>query len=58
MGDLLSYEGLWKALVEGSAAAARVLFLLAPNSTLNPKDLEEAPNLSVRHGHKEDADRG
>ena len=31
LGDLISLEGLTQAIVEGSAAAARLLFLVAPN---------------------------
>jgi hypothetical protein len=53
IGDLLSLEGLAKAIVEAAAAAAKVLWLVNPNGTTNPKDLE-APNNAVRPGNKED----
>ncbi len=54
IGDLRSVEGLNKAILEGSAAAARVLFLLNPNSTMKIRTLENAPNLAIRSGHKDD----
>lgn len=46
-GDLKSLEGLTKAIVEGSAAAARVLFGLRPNATTRGKTLSEAPNGAI-----------
>jgi hypothetical protein len=54
IGDILSLEGLSESLVSAAAAAARVLFLVAPNSSTDEKDLREAPNLAVRSGHKDD----
>lgn len=54
IGDLRSVEGLNKAILEGSAAAARVLFLLNPNSTMKIRTLENAPNLAIRSGNKDD----
>lgn len=53
-GDLKSLEELTKAIVQGSAAAARVLFLLAPNGVTKAKDLDSAPNGAVRTGSAED----
>lgn len=44
LGDLISLEGLTQAIVEGSAAAARLLFLVAPNGTTRIKDCALAPN--------------
>lgn len=41
IGDLKSLEGLQQAIVEGAAAAAKVLFLVNPNGTTNMKDLAE-----------------
>jgi len=41
LGDLISLEGLTKAIVQGSAAAAKVLFLINPNGTTRKKDLAE-----------------
>lgn len=54
LGDLMSLEGLTKALVEGSAAAARILILVHPNGTTNAKVLEQAPNGAIREGTMED----
>ena len=44
LGDLISLEGLSKAIVEGSAIAAKTLFLINPNSGIRPKDLAETAN--------------
>jgi hypothetical protein len=44
LGDLVSLEGLSQAVLEGSVAAAKILFLVAPNGTTNIKKLSEARN--------------
>lgn len=54
LGDLISLENLSKAIVEGSAAAAKVLFLVNPNGTTRMKDIAEAPNTAVRAGNAAD----
>ncbi|MDX2086043.1 MAG: portal protein [Candidatus Melainabacteria bacterium] len=54
LGDLKSLEGLSRAIVEGAAAAAKVLFLVNPNGTTRAKTLAEAPNGAIREGNKED----
>ncbi len=36
-GDLLALESLYQAVLEGSAAAAKVLFLVNPNGTTRPR---------------------
>lgn len=54
LGDLQSLEQLTKAVVQGSAAAAKVLFLVNPNGTTNPKQVAEAPNGAVRTGNAAD----
>lgn len=54
LGDLKSLEGLSKAIVDGSAAAARVLLLVNPNGTTRLKDVKEAPNGAVRAGNATD----
>jgi hypothetical protein len=54
LGDLKSLEGLQKAIVQGSAAAAKVLFLVRPNSTTSIKVLAESESGDVRSGHKDD----
>lgn len=54
MGDLVSLEGLAKSIVEASAAMARLLFLVDPSSTINPDDLNRAPNGSFRQGRADE----
>lgn len=54
MGDLVSLEGLAKSIVQGSAAMARLLFLVDPSSSLNPDDLNSAPNGAFRQGRADD----
>lgn len=44
IGDLRSLEALSKAIVEGSAAAAKILFLTNPNGVTDSQDLAEAEN--------------
>jgi len=53
-GDLQSLEGLSQAIVEGSAAAARVLFLLAPNGFTQERDLATKPNCGFAIGNRDD----
>ena len=53
-GDLNTLEALRKAIVEGAAAAARVLYMLKPNATTNKKRLAEASNGSVIEGNVDD----
>ena len=50
LGDLLSLEALSQAIVEGSAAAAKVLFLNNPNGTTRTKKVAEAANGSFVDG--------
>jgi hypothetical protein len=54
LGDLNSLEVLTKAVTEGAAAAAKVIFLVRPNGTTNPKVIAQAPNLAVRTGDAND----
>ena len=54
IGDLKSLEALSQAIVEGSAAAAKVLFLVNPNGTTNMKVVQDAPNTAVRAGKADD----
>lgn len=54
LGDLDSLEGLSETLVEGSAAAARVVFLVKPNGTTQLKVIEKARTGDVRSGNAED----
>jgi len=54
VGDLRSLEGLSQALVEGSAAAAKVVFLVSPSSTTKPKTIADAGNGAIVQGRPED----
>lgn len=54
MGDLKSLEGLSQALLEGSAAAARVVFLVKPNGTTRAKNLATTPNGGFTDGNADD----
>lgn len=54
MGDLMSLEGLSQALVEGSAASARVLILVNPNGMTNQNDVATANNGDVITGRADD----
>ena len=54
IGDLKSLEGLSKALVEGSAAAAKVVFTVSPSSTTKPSTLAQAGNGAIIQGRPDD----
>ena len=54
LGDIRSLEGLSQALVEGSAAASKVVFLVSPSSTTKPKTIAEAGNGAIVQGRPED----
>ena len=54
LGDLRSLEGLSQALVEGSAAAAKVVFLVSPSSTTKPATIAKAGNGAIIQGRPED----
>ena len=53
-GDLKSLEALMKAMVEGSAAAAKVIFLVSPSATTKPQALSKASNGAIIQGRPED----
>lgn len=54
IGDLISLEGLTKAIVQGSAAAAKVLFLVNPNGVTKEKDLAKSESGDVKTGDAND----
>lgn len=54
LGDLDSLEGLSETLVEGSAAAARIVFLVKPNGTTQLRVVSKAKNGDVAVGNAED----
>jgi len=54
LGDLKSLEALMQALVEGSAAAAKVVFTVSPSSTTKPASLANAANGAIIQGRPDD----
>jgi len=54
IGDLKSLEALTKAIVEGSAASAKVLFMVRPNGTTKARNLAESPNGAIVTGDAND----
>jgi hypothetical protein len=54
LGDLKSLEALMQAMVEGSAAAAKVVFLVSPSATVKPSNLAKAGNGAIIQGRPED----
>ena len=54
IGDLKSLEALSQALVEGAAAASKVIFLVSPSSTTKPKAIADAGNGAIVQGRPED----
>ena len=54
LGDLDSLEALSEALVEGTAASARVVFLVRPGGTTSLKVVEKARTGAVVSGNQDD----
>ena len=54
LGDLKSLEALTQAMVEGSAAAAKVVFTVSPSSTTKPQTLAAAGNGAIVQGRPDD----
>tara|TARA_R100001463_G_scaffold132359_1_gene192988 strand:+ start:15629 stop:17239 length:1611 start_codon:yes stop_codon:yes gene_type:complete len=54
IADLRSLDRLVQALVEGSAAAAKVIFLVSPSSTTKPQSLARASSGAIIQGRPED----
>lgn len=54
MGDLKSLEGLMQAIVEGSAVAAKVIFLVNPGSVTKVASISNAANGAIISGRAED----
>ena len=53
-GDLRSLEGLTRAVLEGSSASAKMLFMVSPNGTTRASALASAPNGSIIEGSSGD----
>ena len=54
LGDFRSLEALSQAMVEGSAAAAKVIFTVSPSSTTKPQTIAQAGNGAIVQGRPED----
>ena len=54
IGDLKSLEALSQALVEGFAAASKVVFTVSPSSTTKPQTLANAGNGAIVQGRPDD----
>ena len=54
VGDLKSLEALTQAITEGSAAAAKVVFVVSPSSTTKPQTLARAGNGAIVQGRPDD----
>jgi len=54
MGDLRSLEALTQAIVQGSAASSKVLFLVRPNGQTKSANLAKAPNGAFLTGDAND----
>tara|TARA_B100001093_G_C26839867_1_gene1020043 strand:- start:1056 stop:2666 length:1611 start_codon:yes stop_codon:yes gene_type:complete len=54
LGDLKSLEGLTQAIVEGSSASAKILFMVAPNGTTRAGALAQSPNGAIIEGNAND----
>ena len=54
IGDLRSLEALTQAIVEGSAAAAKILFLVRPNGTTRINTLAKSPSGAIVQGDAND----
>lgn len=54
IGDLRSYEGLRKAILEASAEAARLIYVVRPNATLDVNELQNAQSGDVLLGNPDD----
>jgi len=53
-GDLRSLEGLTRAVLEGSSASAKMLFMVSPNGTTRASALASAPNGAIIEGNSND----
>jgi len=54
LGDLRSLEALSQALIEGSSAAAKVIFLVNPAASTKPQTIAKAGNGAIVQGRPED----
>ena len=55
-GDIKSLDGLSQAILEASAASAKIIWMVAPNSTVSEEDLANAPNMGFVVGNRKDVE--
>lgn len=53
-GDLSSLDALTKSMIEGSAAAAKVVFMVSPSATTKPQSLANASTGAIIQGRADD----
>ena len=53
-GDLKSLEALTRSIVEGSAASAKLLFMVRPNGTTKLRSIADSPNGAIISGDAND----
>lgn len=54
LGDLAAFDGLSQAILDGSAAMARLIYLVNPNGSTTTSDLVRTPNGGFAVGRRED----
>ena len=54
LGDFKSLNALSQAMVEGSASAAKVVFVVSPSSMTKPQTIAQAGNGAIVQGRPED----
>ena len=54
LGDLKSLEGLTRAILEGSSASAKMLFMVSPSGTTRASALAKAPDGAIIEGSSGD----
>lgn len=54
LGDLRSLEGLTQSIVEGAAAASKILFMVNPNGTTRARTLAKSANGAIVEGSAQD----
>jgi hypothetical protein len=54
LGDLRSLEGLSQSLVESSAAASKIVFMVRPNAVTRKRDLANTRNGDIITGQRDD----
>ena len=54
LGDIQSLESLTKAIVEGSAGASKMLFMVSPNGSTRAHKIAQSPNGAIIEGSASD----